>query len=378
MIVIIGAGLIGLGIAYELARRGAVVRVVEARAPAAAASWAGAGMLAPYTEALSSPALETLCAQSLVAYPAFVEGLRANSTVDSHLRLDGVLQVAYDGLEEARLGAHVARLAARGVAARWLSRAEALEAEPALSARTRGAALLEGEGQVDNRRLGRALTAACAALGVEVAAGVGEVAIEANARRVLGIRTADGFFAARAVVNAAGAWAGALAGVPANVRVPVVPVKGQMLALAAPRALVRRVVWAPGIYLVPRTDGRLLLGATVEDAGFDVRVTARALRDLLAAGLAAMPALSDLAIGETWAGLRPGSPDGLPFLGATTLEGYFLATGHYRNGILLAPATARILADALEGKAPAPGDGAFAPTRTLEEGGGPAENGPQR
>jgi len=255
-------------------------------------------------------------------------------------------------------------LSARGVAARWLARDEVHAFEPALGASVRGAACCEREGHVDNRRLGRALHAACEALGVRIDANAGSVSIEADARRVLGVRGPDGFVPADAVVNAGGAWAGELGGVPPQARVRVVPVKGQMLALAMPRGFVRRVVWIPGAYLVPRDDRRLLVGATVEDAGFDVRVTARGIAGLLGAALAALPALGELAVVETWAGLRPGSIDGLPYIGATALGGYFVATGHYRNGILLTPATATLVADLLEGRSA--GIAAFSPQRDHE------------
>jgi glycine oxidase len=141
-----------------------------------------------------------------------------------------------------------------------------------------------------------------------------------------------------------------------------VPVKGQMLALAMPRDFVRRTTWVPGAYLVPRNDGRLLVGATVEAAGFDRRVTARGVRALLEAALTGMPALAELSIAETWAGLRPGTPDGLPYLGETEIAGYYVASGHYRNGILLAPVTAALMADALAGNA-APSLAPFSPRR---------------
>jgi glycine oxidase len=350
MVVVIGAGLIGLGIAYELARRGATVRVLDNREPARAASWAGAGMLAPYTEAISNPAYAELCANSLDRYPEFVRGLQEVGGVDSHLRLRGILEAAFDPAEAERLRSRTSASAARGGGARWLGHDEALRLEPALGPSVRGASLREAEGSVDNRRLGRALRAACAALDVRVDEFAGDVALEADARRVLGVRGPDGFVPAEYVVNAAGAWAGAVGGVPAVSAIPVFPVKGQMLALSMSRTFVSRTVWIPGAYLVPREDGRLLVGATVEDAGFDMRVTARGIRTLLDAALAALPALGDEAIAETWAGLRPGSHDGLPYLGETETGGYFVAAGHYRNGILLTPATAAGIADAIEGK----------------------------
>jgi len=350
MIVVVGAGLIGLSIAYELAKRGADVRVIEAREPAAAASWAGAGMLAPYTEAMESSAFEALCVRSLALYPGFVRGLAEVGGVDAHLRLSGVLEAAFEPAGAARLRARAGFLARHGVRARWLERSDALRLEPALSGRILGASFCETEGTVDNRRLGRALRAACDALDVRVEAHAGDVALEADARRVLGVRGPMGFVPASHVINATGAWAGALAGVPEAAIVPVAPVKGQMLALAMPRAFVARTLWVPGAYLVPRDDGRLLIGATVEEAGFDVRVTARGIEALLRAALEAVPAVADLTLAETWAGLRPGSPDGLPYLGETAIAGYHVAAGHYRNGILLAPVTAIAIADALEGK----------------------------
>jgi glycine oxidase len=351
-IAVIGAGLIGLASAYELRKRGADVTVFERDEAAHAASWAGAGMLVPYSESLDA-ALETLCLAALERYPAFVAELTERTGVDPYLRFDGTIHLAFDESDEIRL-AHLR-------AAQPLSRAELLEAEPMVSKHARSAVFIEGEGQVDNRRLGRALVAGCLAAGVRIEERAGEIAIEADARRILGLRTAVGFRPARTVVNAAGAWAGAFAGLAAPV--PVQPKKGQMLALAVPRAFARRLVWTRDVYLVPRSDGRLLVGATVEDAGFDQRVTADGVATLLAAALRAAPSLGNFTLSETWAGLRPGSPDGRPFIGATSIEGYFVAGGHYRNGILLTPVTAELLADAIEGRRPALEAAPFDPRR---------------
>jgi glycine oxidase len=371
MIVIVGGGLIGLASAYELAKRGARVRVFESGEPARAASWAGAGMLAPYTEAHGSGPFEDFCAQSLAAYPAYVAELHERGGVDARLRLDGILEAAFDEAGERRLAERIAGMCERGRPAEWIPRTALQWMEPAFGPAVLGAAWSPLEGHVDNRRLGRALRAACEALGVRIEAHAETVTLEADARRVLGVRTATGFVPAEWVVNAAGAWAGSLGGVPASARLPVIPVKGQMLALAPPRDFIRRVLWVPGAYLVPRDDGRLLVGATVEDAGFDVRVTANGLRELLDAALEALPVLGTFAVAETWAGLRPGSPDGLPFVGATSLGGYLVATGHYRNGILLAPLTGRVLADAVEG-AVGPELAAFSPLRLQEAPAGAA------
>jgi len=228
-----------------------------------------------------------------------------------------------------------------------LDRDALLAAEPWLGAATVGGLVIGGEGCVDNRRLGRALVAACAARGARMERS-SFVRVECDERRVLGIHTELGFTAAGIVVNACGAWAGTLDGVPPQCVPPIAPVKGQMIALAAPIGFVRHATWVPGAYLVPREDGRLLIGATVERAGFDERVTAHGVRELLHAALAAAPSLGDFTITESWAGLRPGTPDGLPVLGPTPIDGLLLATGHYRNGILMAPATARLIADAVE------------------------------
>jgi glycine oxidase len=363
-VAVVGAGLIGCSVAYELAKRGVAVTVFDHAEPARAASWAGAGMLAPFSEELPDPAMLAFCRAALAAYPAFVDELHERSGVDARFRRAGTIHVALDEAQLAVLSARAPTYRANGGEVSVLDRAATHEREPLLARDLAGALLVANEAQVDNRRLGRALIAACERLGVRFERVEG-VVLEADARRVRGLRTARGFAAAPVVVNAAGAWAGALAGVPAAAQVPVRPVAGEMLALAVPAGALRALVWLGHRYLVPRDDGRLLVGATVEERGFDARVTAGGVRDLLSAALAAAPALASFALVETWAGLRPGSHDGRPYLGPTALEGYLLATGHYRNGILLAPATGRALASLIvDGEAAelAP----FAPTRVGE------------
>jgi glycine oxidase len=349
-VAVIGGGLIGLAIAFELAERGATVRLYDRSEPARAASWAGAGMLAPYTERLEDEELLRLCEASLSEYPAFVERVRAASGVDSYLRLDGIVHAAYDDLALERLREHGHALQARGVTCEMLDRTQILAAEPWLGYHVTGGLLVAGEGHVDNRRLGRALVAACAERGVSLVQ-VASLRVECDTRRALGVRTNLGFTPAAAVVNACGAWASQLDGLPDDARPPVEPIKGQMLALQVPDSFVRRATWVPDAYFVPREDGRLLVGATVERTQFDARVTAEGMHRLLHAALEAAPALALFTVSETWSGLRPGTADGRPFLGPTSLEGLYVATGHYRNGILLAPATARLLANAVGGEA---------------------------
>jgi len=361
-VVVIGAGLIGLATAFELAERGATVRVYDRGEPGRAASWAAAGMLAPYSEHINDGPLLDLCASSLREYPAFVERVRAASGADPRLRLDGVVHTAFNDTDLERLQRHAQTLAMRNVATEMVDRSSILSAEPWLGSNVSGGLIVNGEGYVDNRRLGRALVSACQTRGVLVERSP-SLRVECDARRALGVHTDLGFVAAGAIVNACGAWASQLNGVPPSCVPPVEPIKGQMFALAVPVDFVRHATWVPGAYLVPREDGRLLVGATVESAGFDERVTAGGMDDLLHAALSAAPSLGAFAVTESWAGLRPGTPDGLPFLGPTLIEGLFLACGHYRNGILLAPATARTIADAVEGK-PAPELLPFALART--------------
>lgn len=357
-VAVIGGGIIGLAIAFELAGRGASVRVYDTGEPAKAASWAAAGMLAPRTEHLVDEALRELCERSLAQYPHFAAAVREASGIDPHLRLDGIVHTAYSEQKIAEFARWRDELVQQGFQADLLSREEALRMEPALGKDLAGALLVHGEGQIDNRRFGRALIAACQARNVRIHRGMRSLSVAADSRRALGVHTDLGYVAAGAVINAAGAWAARVEGVPPNCIPPVTPVKGEMLAIEIPVGFIRRTTWIPRGYLVPRQDGRLLVGATSTDCGFETRVTAGGIDQLLHAAITAVPALRDFTVSETWAGLRPATPDERPFLGATPLEGYFLACGHYRNGILLAPATARLLADTLEGVA-TPGD-AFA------------------
>jgi glycine oxidase len=349
MIVIIGAGLIGLTLAYELAKRGAEVRVVEAYDSAASASWTGAGRLAPFTDSDGGDEQEDFLATALGTYQIFVKELHKRTGIDPYLRIDGVIEVAHDEFAMVRLRERAEALVARGIHAHWFEPAEIRRLEPSLGPATLGASLIEDEGQIDNRHLGSALRAACVDVGARLEEQAGPVALVADAQRVLGVRAGENFVAAETVVNAAGAWAGELQGVPPHVRISLVPVKGQLLAAAMPQPPIKRLLSVPGAYVIPRTDGTVLIGETVEEAGFDVSVDPAATQGLRDAAVRAIPGLAEIPIAETWAGLRPRSPNGRPYIGATALDGYFVAAGHYRNAILLAPATALALANLIEG-----------------------------
>jgi glycine oxidase len=353
-IAIVGAGLIGTGIAYELAKRGAAVTVFDREEPGRAASWAGAGMLAPFSEEMPDPAMLALCRASLDAYPGYADELRARTGLDAHLLRCGTLHIALDEPSLAALRSAAPVYARNGGDVAFLDRAQTLEREPSLAGSVAGSLFIANEAQIDNRRLGRALVAACMSLGVRFER-TDELALETDARRVRGLRSKHGFVPAQIVVNAAGAWAGAIDGVPASARIPVFPVAGEMLAIAVPHGFARALIWHGHTYLVPRDDGRLLVGATVRERGFDARVTAAGVRDLLQSALEAAPSMGTFAVVETWAGLRPGTPDKRPYLGTTPVEGYFAAAGHYRNGILLTPITARAISDlVLDGRTDVP------------------------
>jgi glycine oxidase len=222
------------------------------------------------------------------------------------------------------------------------------ELEPALAAEGRTAILLK-ERSVCPRALTEAALKAAKHRGVDVSSGTEVLSVEVSAGRASGVTTDKTFYPAAKVVNCAGAWSGQIA----PLAMPTRPIKGQMVCFAMPsRELLKHVVRAPEIYLIPRTDGRLLAGATVEDVGFDKRTIPETIQGLRRAALALLPALENARVLEDWAGLRPGTPDNLPILGATPVPGYFVATGHFRDGILLAPATARVMALLIEGRTP--------------------------
>ncbi len=347
-VAIIGAGVIGLGIAWRLAARGAAVMVFDKGAAGAGASHAAAGMLAACAEAEpGEDALVTLGRESQARWPAFAAELEQASGVDVGLRSEGTLVLALTADDQARLNHQLVFQQQLGLPLQWISAAETRRREPHLAGKLAGAVFSPEDTQVDNRKLSAGLRIAAESAGAAIHEHRPVSAISSHAGRVDGVVLADGTkTAADVVVLAAGAWSRSIAGVPADLRPPVRPIKGQMLALrmdaAAP--LLNHVVWAPGAYLVPRRDGRLIIGATVEEKGYDTALTAGGLLTLLEAAWRAVPAVEELPIDEMWVGHRPGSRDDAPILGAGPLEGLIYATGHHRNGILLTPITADAIA----------------------------------
>ena len=346
-VVIIGAGVIGLGIAWRLAARAAVT-VFDRGKAGAGASHAAAGMLAACAEA--EPGEETLVAlgrESQRRWPAFAEELERTTGVDVELRTEGTLVVALTADDQATIAHHLEFQRQLALPLEWLSAAATRAREPRLAGKIAGALFSPEDHQVDNRKLAHALRIAAEQAGVDIREHqpVKELVVQGGQAR--GVVLDDGTSVpADIVVLAAGAWSRGIGGLPPDRRPPVRPIKGQMLALrmdpAAP--LLSHVLWAPGVYLVPRRDGRLIVGATVEEKGFDDTITAGGLLTLLEAAWRAIPAVEELPVDEIWVGHRPGSRDDAPILGPGPLAGLFYATGHHRNGILLAPVTADAMA----------------------------------
>ena len=347
-VAIIGAGVVGLGIAWRLAGR-ASVTVFDRGKAGAGASHAAAGMLAACCEAEpGEEALVALGRESQVRWPGFAEELGRASGIDVDLRTEGTLVLALTADDQGEI---VHRLQFQrqklDLPLDWLSAAETRAKEPHLAGKLAGAVFSPQDHQVDNRKLVQALRIAAETAGAVIHEHrpVKEIVVQGG--RAGGVMFEDGTKeTADIVVLAAGAWSRGIAGLPPDRRPPVRPVKGQMLALRMdPKApLLNHVLWAPGAYLVPRRDGRLIVGGTVEEKGFDETITAGGVMALLDAAWRAVPAVEELPIDEIWVGHRPGSRDDAPILGPGPLDGLFYATGHHRNGILLTPVTADAMA----------------------------------
>ena len=334
--IIIGAGIIGLSLAIELNKQGLRVLVVEKGEPGREASWAAGGMLVDFP-AETRPELRELASASVRMYPEFVHELEDESGPKIDLRSVGTLVLARAGM------AHISAAAQDYSLPRPLA-----ELEPAL--RIHGlTAIFVKERCVDPRDLTAAAIAAARHRNIDFSSGDHVLAVEVEQGKASGVRTNKTKFAAGVVVNCAGAWAGQIGPHP----FPTRPVKGQMLCVVMPKKeMVRHVVRASNVYLIPRSDGRMVIGATSEEAGFDKQTVPETIQKLRQAALDLVPKLADARFLSAWAGLRPGTPDGLPILGATPTPGYFVATGHFRDGILLAPVTAKVMAQIITGQNP--------------------------
>ena len=336
-VVIIGAGVIGLSLAWRLRHKGKSVLVVEKGEPAREATHAAGGMIA-HCDPHNPPELAGMIAASARMYPEFVRELRDEAFESPDLRDAGTIAF-FQGDESPKCEGALA-----------IGNDELARLEPLIA--LLAPAWFLPERSVDPRKLGSALEKAARNRGVDFATGSAVVEVALLGGRTAGVRTTKSFYAGTAVVNCAGAWASQMR----PFGPPTRPVKGQMVCVVpqpgSPHAgpLLRHVIRTPEVYIIPRSDGRILLGATVEEAGYDKRVDADTVQRLRQAAEKVAPEIGHMRIHDAWAGLRPGSPDNLPILGATSLPGYYAATGHYRDGILLAPITAHLMTQLLTGQ----------------------------
>lgn len=341
-IVIVGAGVIGLSVGWKLAAAGHSVVMFDRGDAGKEASWLSAGMLAPQTEmGFEDEAIYALGRESMNRWPTFVKDLEAASGMSVDYRTEGILHVADDRDAAEALQRQYEFQKGHGLDVQWLTGAAARDIEPFLAPRLPAAVYCKSDHQIDNRLLVEAIKVAFKKKGGVLHEFTSVKAIipdEVNPAIIL----EDGSHVAAArVVLAAGAWSRQIGGIAPEAQPPVRPVKGQMLQLKMDLPFeLTHVVWGPDCYIVPKSNGRLLLGATVEERGFDTSVTAGGLYKLLEAGWRIVPGIYDLEVTETWAGLRPGSRDNDPVIGEAEVPGVVYATGHYRNGILLIPVTA--------------------------------------
>jgi len=351
-VVIAGGGIVGVSLARELRKHGASVLIVERGKPGREASHAAAGMLAWCDPMLPEP-LERLARASGEMYPEFVQEIEDESGMHVDLRMQGTIAC----FPEPPTGAAASHLS--GGDWRPLGADEIARVEPRLEY-SGEAAYWTPEGSVDPRALIAASLRAAKHRGIDIASGSAVAEVEVEGGRAVAVRTAKTRYAVGKVVNCCGAWAGQ---VP-PFAFPTRPVKGQMLCVVAARhGLVNHVVRAPEVYVVPRSDGRIVIGSTLEDVGFDKRVDPETIQRLHQAATDLVPELGEGRMLETWAGLRPSTPDALPLLGATEVANYFVAAGHYRDGILLAPVTALVMSQLVRGSRPDFDLRAFSPAR---------------
>lgn len=369
-VVIVGGGVIGLSIAYALAREGVRPTVLDRREPGREASWAGAGLIPPIADrdaadprSKANP-LVALRSWSARLYPEWTTALFDETGVDPGYRRTGGVDVAWTEREDEALRAAAGQWRAEGIAYERIPVGELARVEPALNPELRSVYYLPDRAQVRNPRLLRALREAAVRRGAVVEPHRGAEGFVIDGNRIAAVRTGRGEVPCGLAIVAAGAWSGGLLE-PAGVRAPTPPIKGQIVLLKADQPLLRRVVEHGKNYLVPRDDGRVLVGATEEDAGFDARPTALAARDLLDQAFRLCPVLGSAAIEATWAGLRPGSIDTRPYIGtAPGPENLIVAAGHKRAGLQLAPATAELVADLVLGRSPRLDLTPFRPDRT--------------
>jgi len=339
--VVAGGGLIGASIALELAEAGLKVSLFDAREPGREASWASAGMISPAPENADMIPFVPMSLASVALYPEFIRRVEELTGVYVGYRKSGALDVLLDGNVEEELSTVIALQHGVGLKARALSAEQARNMEPALTQEIQAAIFREDEASLDTRRLTEATLQAAARKGVHIVANTGAKALWKSGKKCRGLILENGQVEANWTIISAGCFSARIEGVAPYA--PVFPAKGQMLALRCEPLELQHILWLEHKYLVPRIDGRIIAGSTIERTGFDRDVTAGGVRLILQEVMKMVPALEQARIEESWAGLRPDSPDHLPIIGPTDLAGLLIATGHFRSGILLAPITARLI-----------------------------------
>jgi glycine oxidase len=346
-VVIVGGGIIGGSIAFDLARRNLRVAVLDRQELMHEASWAAAGMLSPAPDCPAAIPLVPLGRASLALYPKFIEAVEEASGIRTGFRTGGTVEAIFHGDPERELSTLVALHHGLGLACEPMRLEEARDMESGLGRDARAAAFLPDECAVEPRALTSAVLAAAAFTGAALCPGVEVTSLALDGKKCVGVKTSRGeIFQAAQVVLAAGCWSSQISG--AAPYAPTLPVRGQMAALRHSGTPIRRVLRSERGYLVPRgveSPQTVVVGSTIENAGFEKRVTSGGIEKILSAANELVPDLAKAEIIETWCGLRPGSPDQLPILGPADLDGLVIATGHYRNGILLAPVTAKLIGE---------------------------------
>jgi glycine oxidase len=363
-VAIIGGGIIGASIAFELAAEKLDVILLDRQRPGREASWAAAGMLSPGPDSPDALPLVPLAKESMRLYPEFVAAVEALSGKSVAFARNGTIEIFTSTHGETERDEFVAQHRALGLAIEPVSIDAARKAEPTVGPAARAAAWLPQEATLDPRLLTEAVLAAAQGRGVQVHPDAAVTSVQVEGNRCTGVVANGSSVTAKCVVVAAGCFSG---GIDLLARyAPTHPVRGQMLALRPKTKIIGRTLRSNHGYLVPRADGRIIAGSTLEDAGFEKYLTPSGIQKILAGVLELVPALANAQLIDAWAGLRPGTPDNLPVLGPTDIRGLYVATGHYRNGILLAPVTAKLLCDWILGKTVSTNTEAFSPLRFSE------------
>lgn len=363
-VAIIGGGIIGASIALELAAEKLDVILLDRQQPGREASWAAAGMLSPGPDSPDALPLVPLAKESMRLYPEFVAAVEALCGKSVAFARNGTIEIFTEAGAESELDKMVAQHRALGLAIEPISIDAARKAEPTVGPAARAAAWLPQEATLDPRSLTEAVLAAAQGRGVQIHSDAAVTSVQVEGNRCSGVVANGNSVAAKCVVVAAGCFSGGIDWLARYA--PTVPVRGQILALRPKSKIIGRTLRSSKGYLVPRPDGRIIAGSTLEDAGFEKYLTPSGIQKILAGVLELAPALANAQIVDAWAGLRPGTPDSLPILGPTDIRGLYLATGHYRNGILLAPATAKLLHDWILGKTVSMNTEAFSALRFSE------------